>query len=140
MKTIVKTLMLMLMIAGCNSKTNKEQPLHEEALAMNINTKEEVMIETNAFLEITLKVEESNRASAAQVYSKYKNPFLNSIKGAVSKQLLLRKDDVQVLHGFEKVEDAESYLTTVLFSKDIVSELGPLLVADPEVRIYHVMK
>lgn len=140
MKTIVKTLMLMLMIAGCNSKTNKERPLHEEALAMNINTKEKVMIETNAFLEITIKVEESNRASAAKVYSKYKNPFLNSIKGAVSKQLLLRKDDVQVLHGFEKVEDAESYLTTVLFSKDIVSELGPLLAADPEVRIYQVMK
>ena len=140
MKTIVKTLMLMLMIAGCNSKTNKERPLHEEALAMNINTKEEVMIETNAFLEITLKVEESNRASAAQDYSKYKNPFLNSIKGAMSKQLLLRKDDVQVLHGFEKVEDAESYLTTVLFSKDIVSELGPLLASDPEVRIYQVMK
>jgi len=140
MKTILKATVLMLIIAGCNSKKNNEQTHKDEMLAMNTNLKKEVMIETNAFLEITLKIEESNRADAANVYSKYKNPFLSSIKGATSKQLLLRKDDVQVLHGFEKVTDAEAYLTTELFSKDIVGELGPLLAAEPEVRIYQVMK
>lgn len=50
-----------------------------------------------AFLEITMQVNESDRAAAAAVYSKYRKPFLDTITGAVSKQLLVRQEDVQVL-------------------------------------------
>ena len=88
------------------------------------------------YLEVTLKVANKNRDAAAGVYTKYKEPFLNTISGAVSKSLLVRDEDVQVLHEFSSQEAAEAYLTSNLFSKDIVSELGPLLDADPEIRIY----
>ena len=91
-----------------------------------------------AFLEITLKVNEADRASAAGVYLKYKQPFLTKIKGAVSKDLLIRTDDVQVLHGFETVADAEAYLKSDLFNNDVVTALKPYLQAEPEVRIYSV--
>ncbi len=88
------------------------------------------------YLQITLKVADENREAAAGVYTKYKEPFLNTIPGAQSKSLLVRKEDIKVLHGFSSMEAAESYLESDLFSKDIVSELGPLLDADPEIRIY----
>lgn len=53
----------------------------------------------SAFLKITMKVSENDRSAAAGVYTKYRQPFLDTITGAVSKQLLVREDDVQVLHG-----------------------------------------
>ena len=92
----------------------------------------------SAFLQITLKVKNENRAAAAAVYEKYKKPFLNKIDGAKSKELLVRDEDVQVLHGFSSEDNARAYLTTELFSNDVVGELKPLLEADPEVRIYSV--
>ena len=88
------------------------------------------------YLQITLKVAGKNREAAAGVYAKYKAPFLNTISGAETKTLLVREEDVQVMNGFSSKEDAESYLKSEMFSKDIVSELGPLLDADPEIRIY----
>lgn len=91
-----------------------------------------------AYLEITLKVNETDRPAAAGVYLKYKSPFLKSIKGAVSKELLIRTDDVQVLHGFKTQADAEAYLKSNLFNNDVVSALKPYLQASPEVRIYSV--
>jgi hypothetical protein len=91
-----------------------------------------------AYLEITLKVNETDRAAAAGVYSKYKEPFLKTIKGALSKALLIRTDDVQVLHGFKTQADAEAYLKSDLFNNDVVSALKPYLQASPEVRIYSV--
>ncbi len=96
--------------------------------------------ETGAYLEITLNVKEENRMSAGGVYLKYKEPFLKQIVGATSKELLIRNDDVQVLHGFESEEDAKAYLTTELFENDVVRELKPYLQSDPEVRIYAVFK
>ncbi|MCJ8288428.1 MAG: hypothetical protein HRT58_00235 [Crocinitomicaceae bacterium] len=95
-------------------------------------------MKTNAYLEITLNVKEENRATAGGVYVKYKTPFLEQIKGATSKDLLMRGDDVQVLHGFESTADAEAYLTTEIFTNDVVGELKPLLESDPEIRIYSV--
>ena len=89
-----------------------------------------------AYLEITLKVADNNREAAAGVYSKYKAPFLSEIAGAESKALLVRDEDVQVLHGFSNREAAEAYLKTDMFSSDVVNELGPLLDADPEIWIY----
>ena len=89
-----------------------------------------------AILEITMKVSGTNRAKAGEVYAKYKPPFLATVPGAESKELLLREEDVQVLHGFESRASAQSYLASTLFSNDVVNELGPLLMADPEIRIY----
>jgi len=90
------------------------------------------------YLQITLKIAEANRAAAAGIYQKYKGPFLDTIAGAKSKELLVRNEDVQVLHGFVSQEDASAYLQSELFTTDVVAGLKPLLDADPEVRIYQV--
>lgn len=65
------------------------------------------------------------------------SPF-DTISGATSKELLVRDEDVQVLHGFDTVENATSYLTSELFTNDVVAGLSPLLKADLEIRIYQV--
>ena len=91
---------------------------------------------TKAFLEITLKIAPENRSPAGEVYSKYRGPFLSTIPGAKSKDLLLRTEDVQVLHGFDSRASAEGYLGSTLFQKDVVRALKPYLMADPEIRIY----
>jgi len=75
---------------------------------------------TNAYLEITLDVKPENREKAGGVYVKYKEPFLTQVKGATSKDLLLRTEDVQVLHGFESEADAKAYLSSELFENDVV--------------------
>ncbi len=89
-----------------------------------------------AFLEITLKVAAKNRPAAAAVYQKYRAPFLTKVEGAKSKQLLVRDEDVQVLHGFDTPEHAAAYLKSPLFNDDVVKALAPLLEAAPEVRVY----
>ena len=96
--------------------------------------------ETGAILEITLDVKAKNRSNAGGVYVKYKSPFLEQIKGATSKELLLRAEDVQVFHGFESEADANAYLTTDIFQNDVVRELKPYLESSPEIRIYSVFK
>ncbi len=94
---------------------------------------------SKAYLQIIIKVSDKNRGEAAGVYQKYKAPFLEQIEGAVSKELLIRDEDVVVLNGFTGTPEAEAYLTTDFFQKDIVGELSPLLDADPEIRIYDAM-
>ncbi len=89
-----------------------------------------------AYLQVTIKVSDKNREAAAAVYTKYYEPFLNEISGAQTKSLLVRDEDIQVMNGFSSKEAAESYLTSEMFSTDIVGELGPLWDADPEIRIY----
>jgi hypothetical protein len=49
-----------------------------------------------AYLQITLDISNENRMAAAGVYQKYKTPFLTTIDGATSKELLIRDQDVQV--------------------------------------------
>ncbi|NJO32334.1 MAG: hypothetical protein HC869_03605 [Rhodospirillales bacterium] len=89
-----------------------------------------------AYLEITLKIAPQDRAAAAAVYDRFKGPFLQKIAGAASKELLVRDEDVQVLHGFASKEDAQAYLASALFTQDVVTALKPLLQAAPEVRVY----
>lgn len=89
-----------------------------------------------AYLEITLKIAPENRAAAAAVYTEYRDPFLTTIAGAESKALLVRDDDVQVLHGFDTVASATAYLSSDLFTHDVFVALKPYVMADPEVRIY----
>lgn len=93
---------------------------------------------TKTYLEITLTIIAQNRASAGAIYTKYKQSFLDNIQGASSKELLMRDEDVQVLHGFDTVENANAYLKSELFNNDVVTELAPLLSANPEVKIYSV--
>jgi hypothetical protein len=50
--------------------------------------------------------------------------------------LLVRDEDVEVLHGFDTAEQASAYLTSPLFTSDVVGALEPLLDAAPDVRIY----
>ena len=89
-----------------------------------------------AYLQITLQVDPADRVAAAGVYEKYKQPFLDTVPGANSKELLVRDEDVQVLHGFRSVADAKAYLESDLFTRDVVGGLSPLLKAAPEVRLY----
>jgi hypothetical protein len=94
---------------------------------------------TKAYLEIKLDIAENNRSNAASVYTKHKEPFLNKIIGAKSKELLVRTEDVQVLHGFDTIENASAYLKSELFNNDVVKELAPLLASAPEIKIYTVV-
>lgn len=88
------------------------------------------------YLQITLKIAPANRSTAAGVYERYKAPFLTTIAGAKSKELLVRNEDVEVLHGFDTAEQANAYLTSHLFNTHVVGALKPLLDAEPDVRIY----
>ncbi len=91
-----------------------------------------------AYLQITMTINNENRPAAVKIYTDYKGPFLSEIKGAVSKDLLVRDEDVQVLHGFNTVEDAKNYLETDMFNQDVVVGLKPLWAKDPEVKIYTI--
>lgn len=95
-------------------------------------------MEVKAYLEITMKITEANRPAAAKVYTDYREPFLKQIKGALTKNLLVRDEDVQVLHGFDSVESAKAYLESDMFKNDVFVGLKPLWSADPDVRIYTV--
>ncbi|BDH44204.1 hypothetical protein TUM12370_02480 [Salmonella enterica subsp. enterica serovar Choleraesuis] len=88
------------------------------------------------YLQITMHISAQNRPAAAAVYQRYKAPFLKTIAGAVSKELLIRDEDVQVMHGFETQQQAEDYLVSELFTADVVRELSPLFTSAPEIRIY----
>ncbi|KAB8194848.1 hypothetical protein FH608_016970 [Nonomuraea phyllanthi] len=44
--------------------------------------------------------------------------------------------DVQVLHGFATVEDAQAYLSSEMFIQHVVTALQPYLNTAPDVRIY----
>ncbi|EOI5794146.1 hypothetical protein ACMS1S_002325 [Cronobacter malonaticus] len=92
-----------------------------------------------AYLQITLDISNENRAAAAGVYQKYKTPFLTTIEGATSKELLIRDEDVQVLHGFKTMAQAQAYLSSPLFMQDVVAGLKPYLNSAPDVRIFDVM-
>jgi len=91
-----------------------------------------------AYLEINLKIDEADRSNAAGVYNQYKVPFLETIIGALSKELLVHIEEVQVLHGFDSNENAQAYLLSDLFNNDVMVALKPYLKDNPDVRIYSV--
>jgi hypothetical protein len=91
---------------------------------------------TMVYLQINLSIAAHNRAAAALVYTQYKRKFLTGIDGALSKELLIREEDVQVLHGFDSTKNAKAYLGSALFKQDVVGALAPLLQNAPDVRIY----
>ena len=89
-------------------------------------------MKVKAYLQITMKISNDNRPAAAKVYTDYRQPFLDTIKGALTKDLLIR------LHGFDSAENAQAYLSSELFQNDVFVGLKPLWDADPEVKIYTV--
>ena len=95
-------------------------------------------MEVKAYLEITMQIDNTNRPAAAKVYTDYRAPFLDTIEGALTKELLIRDEDVQVLHGFDSAEHAAAYLSGDLFNADVVKGLKPLWSSEPNVRIYTV--
>lgn len=90
----------------------------------------------STYLEITLRVAGEHRKAAAAVYARYREPFLSTIAGAHCKELLIRPEDVQVLHGFDSKAHAEQYLKSALFQNDVVTALQPYLGGTPDIRIY----
>lgn len=96
-------------------------------------------MKAKAYLEITMVIPANNRPAAAGIYTEYREPFLNQIKGAVSKNLLIRDEDVQVLHGFDSAENAEAYLSSAIFQNDVFLGLKGLWITDPDVKIYTVV-
>ena len=88
------------------------------------------------YLQIILNIAPNDRPAAAAVYTRYKNAFLTQVKGAQSKALLVRDEDVQVLHGFDSIANASAYLESELFNQDVVGALKPLLQGGPDIRIY----
>lgn len=95
-------------------------------------------MKVTAYLEITMNIDDANRPAAAKVYADYRGPFLATIPGALTKDLLIRKEDVQVLHGFDSVAHAQAYLSSEMFQNDVFVGLKPLWSADPDVKIYSV--
>ena len=95
-------------------------------------------MEVKAYLQITMFINENNRPAAVKVYNDYRMPFLNEIKGALTKNLLARDEDVQVLHGFDSIEHAKAYLESDLFKNDVVTGLSPLFDKEPCIKIYKV--
>ncbi|MGI6013084.1 MAG: hypothetical protein ACOX7K_02205 [Oscillospiraceae bacterium] len=91
-----------------------------------------------AYLEITMKIDHTNRPAAAKIYTDYRNLFLRTIPGALTKNLLIRDADVQVLHGFDSVEHAAAHLNSELFQNDTFVGLNLLWTDDPDMKIYSV--
>jgi hypothetical protein len=85
-----------------------------------------------AYLEITLQIDPEDRAAAAGVYGRYKPQFLAEVPGARSKDLLVRDEDVQVLHGFDSVTHANDYLASELFTADVARSSGPCFRQTPK--------
>lgn len=94
------------------------------------------MVQT--YLQITMRIAPENRAAGAAVFTQYKEPFLSTIDGALTKDLLVREEDIQVLHGFASAEAAQAYLESPLFQADVFVGLKDLWTKDPDVRIYSV--
>lgn len=92
-----------------------------------------------AYLEITLTIEGLDRAGVAGVYALYKKPFLTNIKGALSQKLLVHVEEMQLLHGFDSLENAQEYLLSSFFNRDVLVSLQPYLKGRPDIKIYSVV-
>lgn len=91
-----------------------------------------------AYLEVTMTINPENRPAAAKVYTDYRQPFLDTIEGALTKELLIRDEDVQVIHGFDSMEHAKAYLDSDMFKTKVAPGLQPTWAADPDIRFYEV--
>lgn len=91
-----------------------------------------------AYLEVIMTIDPENRGAAAEVYTTYRQPFLDDVEGALTKELLVRDEDVKVVHGFDSLKHAKAYLESELFTSKVAPGLQPLWAADPDIRFYEV--
>lgn len=70
--------------------------------------------------------------------NEYRQPFLDNVEGALTKELLVCDKDVQVIYGFDSMEYAKAYLDTDIFKNDVIAGLQPTWSADPDIRYYTV--
>ncbi len=91
-----------------------------------------------AYLEAIMTIDPKDRAAATNVYNAYRQPFLDDIEGALTKELLVRDEDVQVIHGFDSMDHAKAYLESDLFTQNVAPALSPLWAASPDLRFYEV--
>lgn len=92
-----------------------------------------------AYLQVIMDIAPENRAAAAKVYTDYRQPFLDEIEGALTKECLIRDEDVQVIHGFDSMEHAKAYLESDLFKTKVAPGLAPTWASDPDIRFYEVL-
>lgn len=72
-----------------------------------------------------MTINPENRTVAAKAYTDYLQPFLDIIEGAPTKELIIRDDDIQVIHGFDSIEHAKAYLDSNLFKNKVTAGLHP---------------
>lgn len=92
-----------------------------------------------AYMEAIMTINPENRAQAAEVYTTYRQPLLDDIEGALTKELLVRDEDVQVIHGFDSMDHAKAYIESDLFTSKVAPALQPTWAADPDIRFYEVV-
>ncbi|WP_449437045.1 hypothetical protein [Pedobacter steynii] len=85
-----------------------------------------------------LKNQGQRQSSSSRGLQQIQRSFLETISGALSKELLIHAEDVQVLHGFSSTETAQQYLLSNLFNEDVVTALKPYLNSKPDIKIYSV--
>lgn len=96
-------------------------------------------MQVKAYLQVIMTIDPENRPAAAKVYNDYRQPFLDTVEGALTKECLIRDEDVQVTHGFDSLEHAKAYLDTELFTTKVAPGLQPTWAADPDIRFYEVL-
>lgn len=96
-------------------------------------------MQVKAYLQVIMTIDSENRPTAAKVYNDYRQPFLDTVEGALTKECLIRDEDVQVIHGFDSLEHAKAYLDTELFTTKVAPGLQPTWAANPDIRFYEVL-
>jgi hypothetical protein len=90
------------------------------------------------FVQVTLAIPESRREEAiTRIFLPARQRFLDRSPGAVSMDLLVREEDVQLLHGFDTFENSRVYLDSGFF-RDLIGQLGETAEKEPVTALYNV--
>lgn len=89
-----------------------------------------------AYLSVNMKIDSGKLPEVTRVYTSYWEQFLKTIHGARTKDLVIRNEDVQILHSFNSVEDAVGFLSSEMFQKAVFIDLQPYWNDELNVRIY----
>ena len=90
-------------------------------------------MQVKAYLQITMQISEANRPAAVKVY-RLSPAVLDTIEAALTKDLLVRDEDVQVLHGFDSVERAKGLPGKRPVQRRRRNRLGPYVGRRPQHR------
>ena len=87
-------------------------------------------MKVKAYLEITMQIADENRSAAANVFFKYKEEFLKNIQGAITKDLLIRKEDFsdpRIKAFFEYIKSEEFKERIKAFGDYTVKNIGEVI-------------